>query len=132
MADITKAAEAAAEAMEKAAESTTEGTADPSDVSQFEELMSGNQGQNKAAEAGAEGYTKTIGDKILEGMQGLRDNIEGKTRVVESSITPEADMNMQDLFRTQMAITNLMITEDYVGKIVSKSTQTFDTILKNQ
>ncbi|WP_373690979.1 type III secretion system inner rod subunit SctI [Endozoicomonas sp. SESOKO4] len=41
-------------------------------------------------------------------------------------------MTMQDMFKTQMAMTNLMVTEDYIGKIVSKSTQTFDTLLRNQ
>nr|MDT0253920.1 EscI/YscI/HrpB family type III secretion system inner rod protein [Endozoicomonas sp.] len=74
----------------------------------------------------------TLGDKVLQGMQGLRDHVESKADLVKKHLEPGEAMGMKDMFKTQMAMTNLMITEDYIGKIVSKSTQTFDTLLRNQ
>lgn len=74
----------------------------------------------------------TLGDKVLQGMQGLRDHVEGRADLVKQHLVPGEAMGMKDMFKTQMAMTNLMITEDYIGKIVSKSTQTFDTLLRNQ
>ena len=77
----------------------------------------------------------TLGDKVLQGMQGLRDQIEMKADFVKASIGPKdagEALDMRKMFETQLAMTNLMVTEDYIGKIVSKSTQTFDTLLRNQ
>lgn len=79
--------------------------------------------------AGAE---LTLGDKVLQGMQGLREHVEMKSARVKQELSTEESMSMREMFRTQMAMTNLMVTEDYIGKIVSKSTQTFDTLLRNQ
>jgi type III secretion system YscI/HrpB-like protein len=79
-----------------------------------------------------DGEALTLGDKILRGMQGLKDHVEAGRDQVVSNIKPGETMTMQDMFSTQMAMTNLMVTEDYIGKIVSKSTQTFDTLLRNQ
>ena len=74
----------------------------------------------------------TLGDKVLQGMQGLKNHIESGADRVKSHLAPGEAMSMKDMFNTQLAMTNLMITEDYIGKIVSKSTQTFDTLLRNQ
>ena len=74
----------------------------------------------------------TLGDKILKGMQGLRDHVESRSDLVKMHLEPGEAMGMKEMFKTQLAVTNLMITEDYIGKIVSKSTQTFDTLLRNQ
>ena len=80
----------------------------------------------------AEAPALTLGDKILQGMQGLRDQVEMKSDMVKANLEPGESLNMKEMFQTQMAMTNLMVTEDYIGKIVSKSTQTFDTLLRNQ
>ena len=80
----------------------------------------------------AEAPALTLGDKILQGMQGLREQVEMKSDMVKANLEPGEALNMKEMFQTQMAMTNLMVTEDYIGKIVSKSTQTFDTLLRNQ
>ncbi|OED44869.1 hypothetical protein ACH42_06435 [Endozoicomonas sp. (ex Bugula neritina AB1)] len=75
----------------------------------------------------------TLGDKVLQGMQGLREHVEMKSDAVKMQLQPsDESLSMRQMFQTQMAMTNLMVTEDYIGKIVSKSTQTFDTLLRNQ
>ena len=75
----------------------------------------------------------TLGDKILRGMQTIREQVEQGARQVESNIDPAREaMSMREMFETQWTMTNLMLTEDYIGKVVSKGTQAFDTLLRNQ
>ena len=75
----------------------------------------------------------TLGDKILRGMQGVRERVENGARQVESNLQPASEvMSMREMFQTQWTMSNLMITEDYIGKVVSKGTQAFDTLLRNQ
>ena len=114
---------------------------DVDQVERFEGLVSGepdtevNPQQSLTPVNGteeAEAPALTLGDKILQGMQGLREHVETKKDMVKMNLEPGEAMSMRDMFKTQMTMTNLMITEDYIGKIVSKSTQTFDTLLRNQ
>ncbi|PJE79767.1 hypothetical protein CI610_01269 [invertebrate metagenome] len=75
----------------------------------------------------------TMGDKILQGFQNVRDHVEKGAQEVGSHLSPAGEtMSMREMFQTQMAMTNLMITEDYIGKVVSKGTQAFDSLLRNQ
>ncbi len=75
----------------------------------------------------------TLGDRILRGMQSVRERVEDGARQVESHIDPAREtMSMREMFHTQWTMSNLMITEDYIGKVVSKGTQAFDTLLRNQ
>lgn len=137
MADkIIKTGELAEKALEKAQEGfTSKDQPEEEAVGRFTELLSGSnneavQAANKSTEVAQP--TLTLGDKVLQGMQGLRDHVEAKTSLVKTQLQPGETMGMREMFQTQMAMTNLMITEDYIGKIVSKSTQTFDTLLRNQ
>lgn len=132
--------------VDKALEKTQEGFAnrdqpDDGSAGKFAELVSG-QGPDDISQtvnfkpmevtANPDAPALTLGDKVLNGMQGLRDHVESRANLVKMHLEPGEAMGMQDMFKTQMAMTNLMITEDYIGKIVSKSTQTFDTLLRNQ
>lgn len=110
-------------------------------VGRFEDLISEKPDSPDAIQAElppvnetqvADGPALTLGDKVLQGMQGLREQVEMKSDMVKMQLEPGETMSMQQMFQTQMAMTNLMVTEDYIGKIVSKSTQTFDTLLRNQ
>ncbi|MGI2026806.1 EscI/YscI/HrpB family type III secretion system inner rod protein [Endozoicomonas acroporae] len=128
---------------DKALEKTQEGFANPNQpedgaAGRFAQLVSPD-GASQAANvkpidvaANPDAPALTLGDKVLQGMQGLRNHVEGRADLVKQHLAPGEAMGMKDMFKTQMAMTNLMITEDYIGKIVSKSTQTFDTLLRNQ
>ena len=115
---------------------------DADNVGKFEDLVSGQPGAENAQAAdiaapvnatqASDAPAMTLGDKVLQGMQGLREQVEMKSDAVKMHLQPGESLNMRQMFETQMAMTNLMVTEDYIGKIVSKSTQTFDTLLRNQ
>ena len=134
--NIIKPGELAEKALEKTQEGFTSGDQpEEEDVGRFAQLLSGSNEEAVEATNNADQVAQpalTLGDKVLQGMQGLRDHVEAKTQLVKTQLEPGEAMSMKEMFRTQMAMTNLMITEDYIGKIVSKSTQTFDTLLRNQ
>lgn len=133
---INKTGGLADKALEKGLEDNTNPQeADENLAQRFNDLLSTQQPTNIGGAQGAEASKAaemTMGDKILQGMQGLRDHVEAKKNIVQSHLEHGEVMDMQTMFKTQMAMTNLMLTEDYIGKIVSKSTQTFDTLLRNQ
>ena len=86
-------------------------------------------GENVGAEPGS----GTLGDKILRGMQGVREHVEESAKDVQAALDPAREtMSMREMFNTQWTLSNLMLTEDYIGKVVSKGTQAFDTLLRNQ
>ena len=115
---------------------------DAENVDKFEDLVSGQPAAEEAQTVDlaapvnntqqADAPALTLGDKVLQGMQGLREQVEMKSDAVKTHLQSGDTLDMRQMFQTQMAMTNLMVTEDYIGKIVSKSTQTFDTLLRNQ
>ncbi|WP_067518767.1 EscI/YscI/HrpB family type III secretion system inner rod protein [Endozoicomonas ascidiicola] len=138
---ITKPGDLGDKAFDKAKEGlSTSDQPDDDSAGRFAELVSGDLKSPPQAAyetAAAEGVIAddpglTLGDKVLRGMQGLRNHVEDRADLVKGHLAPGEAMSMKDMFNTQLAMTNLMVTEDYIGKIVSKSTQTFDTLLRNQ
>ncbi len=113
-------------------------------ASQFDQLMNkDNQGaqQNTQAENPetvnkAENVQQTeklsLGDKILQGFQGVRENIESQAVGIEQRLNSDEVMSTRNIFETQNAMAKLTMTEDLIGKIVSKSTQNLESLLKNQ
>ena len=73
-----------------------------------------------------------LGDRILNSFQGLKDNIDGRHQQVDKMLGSQEIMSMKDMFQTQRAMTNLMMTEDLIGKVVGKATQTVETMMKQQ
>ncbi len=73
-----------------------------------------------------------LADRILNGFQGLKDNIDARHQKVDNMLGSEEIMSMKDMFQTQRAMTNLMMTEDLIGKVVGKATQTVETLMKQQ
>ena len=47
-------------------------------------------------------------------------------------LSSDEALSMRDMFKTQKAMTNLMMTEDLIGKVVGKATQTIETMAKQQ
>ena len=51
---------------------------------------------------------------------------------MKMNLTSDDIMSTKTMFQTQFAMSKLMITQDFTAKVVSKGTQAFDTLLKNQ
>ncbi len=126
----------AEKALEAAETSLTPEAADAEAAEKFGSLLAGDGrqplGESTFYPESVDGETLTLGDKILRGMQGLKDHVDAGRDDIVTNFEGNESLSMRDMFKTQMAMTNLMVTEDYIGKIVSKSTQTFDTLLRNQ
>ena len=73
-----------------------------------------------------------LGDRILNSFQNLKENIDTKHQKVDKLLGSDEIMSMKDMFQTQKAMTNLMMTEDLIGKVVGKATQTVETMMKQQ
>ena len=73
-----------------------------------------------------------LADRILNGFQGLKDNIDNRHQKVDKMLSSDEALSMKDMFQTQRAMTNLMLTEDLIGKVVGKSTQIVETMMKQQ
>ena len=73
-----------------------------------------------------------LADRILNGFQGLKDNIDVQHKKVDNLLGSDEIMSMKDMFKTQKAMTNLMMTQDLIGKVVGKATQSIETMMKQQ
>ena len=73
-----------------------------------------------------------LGDKILNSFQGMKDNMDAGHQKIDKMLGNDEIMSMQDMFKTQKAMTNLMMTQDLIGKVVGKATQTVETMMKQQ
>ena len=73
-----------------------------------------------------------LADRILNGFQGIKDNIDVQHQKVDNLLGSDEIMSMKDMFKTQKAMTNLMMTQDLIGKVVGKATQSIETMMKQQ
>jgi hypothetical protein len=104
------------------------------DQNKFKELMSNKSDNNIQANRLTEKPPEslTLGDKVLQGIHSIGTNIENQSKVMKMNLTSDDIMSTKTMFQTQFAMSKLMITQDFTAKVVSKGTQAFDTLLKNQ
>ena len=73
-----------------------------------------------------------VGDKILNAFQNMKENIDTRHKDINTKLNSNENLSMQQMFQTQRAIANLTMTEDLIAKIVGKTTQNLDTLMKQQ
>ena len=110
---------------------------DERDAGQFDALLESNlKNENQVNLQGGDlplqEAPENLGDRILNAFQGMKENIDGRHQKIDNLLGGEEILSMQDMFKTQKAMTNLMMTEDLIGKVVGKSTQTLETLMKQQ
>lgn len=76
----------------------------------------------------------SVGDRILQGMENVsqtfRNSWEGVNKLLD---TTHADTgNVQDMLKLQMQLTQVAFEYDLVGKLVSRSTQNIDQLVRVQ
>ena len=114
-----------------------EGQPDSQDADNFSSQLE--QGIRSEKETSVEGSPiilnespDNLGDRILNGFQGIKENIDGGHQKIDNLLGSEEILSMKDMFQTQRAMTNLMMTQDLIGKVVGKATQTVETMMKQQ
>ncbi|MBE8232898.1 MAG: hypothetical protein HAW67_04125, partial [Endozoicomonadaceae bacterium] len=80
----------------------------------------------------ASAQNSQIGDKILDAIQGVKSNIDNQSNKVNDLLGSSDALSLKDMLKTQKAMSNLMLTQELVGKVAGKSTQIFETMLKQQ
>ncbi len=75
---------------------------------------------------------ESIGDKILNTFQNIKTDIDQRHTDINNKLNNSESISMKDMLQTQRAIANLTLTEDIIAKIVGKTTQNIDTLMKQQ
>jgi hypothetical protein len=78
----------------------------------------------------------TLGDRILAGVDAMRaDYRKSMAEMNESMAAPrdaDAAMQVQDSLRLYVEVLRLTMSQEMLGKLVGKSTQNLETLLKGQ
>jgi hypothetical protein len=71
------------------------------------------------------------GDKILDGLQNIRGIIDAK-RTALTQLSARTDMDFERMLAMQLEVAEYSLVVDATSKLIGKTTQTFDTLLKSQ
>ena len=77
----------------------------------------------------------SIGDHILGGLEKMRADMSGQENNILNTLHTSSSsgaMEVQDMIELQMQVTGWAIQQELVSKVVSKSTQTVDQLMKAQ
>jgi len=105
---------------------------------QFAALPTGSQPSSEASSASPLAPAEAAvspGDAILRGLERMSQahtdtmaHVQGQL----SSVQPGEMMSTSSMFEMQIAISQLSLQQDIVGKVAGKATQNLDSFLKNQ
>ncbi|MCK5893913.1 MAG: type III secretion system inner rod subunit SctI [Endozoicomonadaceae bacterium] len=109
------------------------------DTAQFDALMNNGTNAENDVNPASEKIVfneapSNAGDKILDAFMGMKENITTRHDDITKMLGGEGDgaMSMRDMLSSQRALSNLSMTEDLIAKIVGKTTQNLDTMMKQQ
>jgi len=73
----------------------------------------------------------SLGDRMLQNLHNLNNEFNASLTKVEQTVM-QTDISPQDLLRTQLELLKFGLQNEFINKIVSKSTQHLDTMVKSQ
>ncbi|MBS1196642.1 MAG: EscI/YscI/HrpB family type secretion system inner rod protein [Proteobacteria bacterium] len=73
-----------------------------------------------------------LGDRILNGLQGVSTDFQQSWKNVTAVLEGGNTMTAADLLKMQMNLTQMSIQYDLVGKVISRSTQNIEQLVKIQ
>ena len=150
MADLSGIQQAVQKISEQAAEhgksgALDKGTASTEDVQKLQAALGQNQPPADATATNAAQQTQGVdkvtgvkpsaeaspGARILQHMDGLRTGLKEAVTELQATV---ANPNVQpaDLMKVQMKLQQVTLQQDLLGKVVSKSEQNIDQLLKGQ
>jgi type III secretion protein I len=103
----------------------------------FNEVMNANptpvtQAIGAAFPAAVATERKTLGDAILSGMQNLSADFQQSWKTVNAALDGGDLMTMSEMLKLQMGLVQVSIQYDMVGKVISRTTQNIDQLVKMQ
>jgi type III secretion protein I len=75
---------------------------------------------------------QTMGDKMLAGLQNMKEGYDHQVDVVTSITSSTGPIDVKDMIKLQLDLAKLTMQGELINKTVSKSTQNIDTLLKSQ
>jgi type III secretion protein I len=75
----------------------------------------------------------TLGERILQGLNGVQSNFKDTMAAVSKSLdTAGAPPSVSDLLRLQLSMAQLSLQAELVGKVIGRSTQNIDQLVRMQ
>jgi len=150
MADLSGIQQAVQKISEQAAEqgksgALNKGTASTEDVQKLQAALNQNQPPADASATNAAQQAQGVdkvngveasgeaspGAKILRHMDGMRTGLKEAVAELESTLA-KPNAQPADLLKVQMKLQQVTLQQDLMGKVVSKSEQNLDQLLKGQ
>lgn len=115
---------------------TSPSEVNPSDAAQFRDLLADQAIDDvmPADAVKASGDDMSLGDAILRSMEGLQNSHENQVGKVNELVSMEGDaqFNFQTGMKLQFEIMQLNLQQDVTTKVADKSSQSVQTLFKNQ
>lgn len=83
----------------------------------------------KATQAGT---AQSLGDRMLASLQGTSDDFRNAWRTAESRLQSDQTLEMREMMAMQLQVTQMAVQYDLLGKVVSRSTQNVDQLVRVQ
>lgn len=74
----------------------------------------------------------SLGDRMLASLQGASDDFKSVWSQAEARLKSDQTLQMQEMMAMQLQVTQMAVGYDLIGKIVSRSTQNFDQLVRVQ
>lgn len=78
------------------------------------------------------GVPLSLGDRMLASLQGASNDFKSIWRVAESRLQTDQTMTLQEMMAMQLQVTQMTVQYDLLGKVVSRSAQNFDQLVRVQ
>lgn len=116
------------------------GEVDPADAARFEAMLHPPEAAPPAVETVAPTIESpaTLGDRVLAGIDQMRTIHHERVGEIRSSLEGArledgtVRLEVQDLMRLQMDLMRVVFQEDLLSKIVGRTTQNVDSLLRGQ
>lgn len=82
--------------------------------------------------AGPAAQPSSLGDRLLASLQGASEDYKGVRGQVEARLESDKTLEMHEMMAMQLQITRVAVAYDLFGKLVSRSTQNFDQLVRVQ
>lgn len=108
-------------------------------AARFQSLMQAPSAEMTAPAAAAQeaagavaAHSTSLGDRMLAGMQGATNDIQGGWRSVASALNSSAPMDTREMLQIQLQLSQIAVQYELLGKAVARSTQNIDQLVRIQ